>query len=112
MPLNNDEMEFEDCPPARNSLMTNHGEDVEALIIAVSRPSSRKTTESNMITESEEQYSDEEEEFAFAGGCYSKVDTKGGQSNGSTAPSNDELLEAMAEELENSGQSHLLAFVS
>ena len=54
MPLNNESMEFEDCPPARNSLMTNHGEDVEALIIAVSRPSSRKTTESNMITESEE----------------------------------------------------------
>jgi hypothetical protein len=45
MPLKNDDMVFEDCPPARNSLMSNHGDEVEALIIAVGeRHSSRRTT--------------------------------------------------------------------
>ena len=79
MPLKNDDMTFEDCPPARNSLMSNHAEDVEALIIAVNeRRSSRMTTESNLITESEEVYStDEEEDFALAGVCFSKGNSKG-----------------------------------
>lgn len=92
--------------------MSNHAEDVEALIIAVNeRRSSRMTTESNLITESEEVYStDEEEDFALAGVCFSKGNSKG-QSSQATAATNDELLEAMAEELNNSGQSHLLAFV-
>lgn len=64
-----------------------------------------------MLTESEEQYSDDEEgDFALAGVCFSKAGSKG-QASQATAATNDELLEAMAEELNNSGQSHLLAFV-
>ena len=105
MPLeNDDDMAFEDCPPQRNSLMTNHGEEVEALMIAVNqRQSSRKTTESNILTESEEQYSTEEEgDFVIPGVCFSKAGSKG-QSSQATAVTNDEVLEAMAEEFHNSG---------
>lgn len=92
--------------------MTNHGEEVEALMIAVNqRASSRKTTESNMLTESEEVYStDEEADFAFGAACFGKASSKG-QSSQATAATHDEVLEAMAAEFQNSGQSHLLAFV-